>query len=149
MYFNTMIASAVLIGAVSAYGIYKYVNRVRHEDPDPTVEYSSSEHEKYDIHNPARIYKYDVTTGSFRELESNYKMDLLGNYKKKQHVDFALKDYLKTNSIYQNRVVVNTEGWVGDFNIVTNVNPTTLVIDIDNNSLQEAQLDGLKINKSL
>jgi hypothetical protein len=144
-----MIVSTVVIGAVATYSIYKYINRAKcpHSCPYPEVKYSTTEYENYDIHNPARIYKYKVPTGSFIELESKYKMDLMGNYKKKQNIDSALKDYLKTNNIYQNRAVINTEGWVGDFIIETNVNPNTLVIDIDNNSLEEANLDGL--NKKL
>ena len=146
MYVNIMITSTVIIGATATYAIYKYVNRVK--CPYPKLEYLATEHENYNIHNPVRIYKYNVPTGTFEELESKYKMDLLGNYKKKEHVDFALKDHLITNTIYQNRLVINTEGWVADFNIETNVNPNTLVIDIDNNSLQEAKLDGLN-NKLL
>ena len=40
-------------------------------------------------------------------------------------------------------MVLNTEGWVGDFTITKNDNPKTLVLELNNNSLYEAKIDGL------
>lgn len=146
MTFSTAIASTIAFGALGTYAIYKYTKKTK--CTYPTFEYKVFESEEYTITNPARVYKYNVTTGSFADLESAYKRDLLGNYKKKEHVDKLVKEYLEKNSITQKRVVVDTEGYVADINIDTNINPKTLVFDLENNSLYEAGLDGKNCNSS-
>jgi len=120
------------------------LNQKKNQNSCPQLQYTTSEHKQYIITNPARVYDYTVPTSSFDELENAYKRDLFGNYKKKEHVDKMLKEYLEKNSIVQKRVVINTEGWVADINVQTNVNPATLVFELENNSLFEAGLDGAK-----
>jgi len=139
MPFGNIITTTIAIGALGTYALYKYI---RQKKPcDFPLRYNVSEHDKYQITSKGRVYKYTIASSStFSDMEHAYKMDLLGNYKKKEHVDKALTEYLKTNTIYQKRLVINTDSWIADFQIETNVNPNTLVIDISNNSLQEAKL---------
>ena len=137
---NTIIATTVTIGVLGSYAIYKYVSRKKQYDF--SLVYTVTEHEKYEVTSFARVYKYNIpSSNSFFDMESSYKLDLMGNYKKKEHVDKVLTEYLQMNTIYQKRLVINTDSWIGDFNVETNVNPNTLVIDIKNNSLVEAKLD--------
>lgn len=141
MLFKSIIFGSVVAGAIGIFVLKRFLNKSK--NINPKLSYSVCEHDIYDIKNPARIYKYSVPVASFVEIEQKYKRDLLGNYKKKEHIDATLQQYLKTNIIYQKRVIINTEGWVGEFCVDTNVNPKTLVFDIDNNSLEESKNDGL------
>jgi hypothetical protein len=144
MQYNRVIISTAVIGIVGIlvkFALKKYYKKFNTTNPE--LSYSVTDHKTYDINNICRIYTYKITTSTFDDLEQHYKMDFFGNYKKKQHVDLALQQYLKTNIIYQKRVIIITEGWIGYFNVETNVNPNTLVFEIDNNSLEEAKIDGL------
>lgn len=141
---STIIASAIIATIATGYTLHN-LKKSNNNNNTYKLSYSVDSYKEYVITNPARIYQYSVPTASFDSLERVYKMDLLNNYKKKEHIDTVLKKYLKKNIIYQKRVVFNTEGYVGDFTIVTNVNPETLVFDINNNSLEEAKMNS-KIN---
>jgi hypothetical protein len=147
MLFKKVIIGVAIAGAVgilaklAKFALKKYYKKSNNRNPE--LSYSVTEHNTYDINNIGQIYTYRVTTSTFDELEQHYKRDFLGNYKKKEHVDLALQQYLKTNVIYQKRIIIITEGWVGYFNVETSVNTNTLVFEIDNNSLEEAINDGL------
>ena len=92
-------------------------------------------------------YKYGISTSSFSDFELEYKRDLFGNYKKKEYIDHVLKNYLDKNNIYEKRVIFDTEGYVAEFTIETNVKPDTLIFEIYNNSLEGSKLDGKMYRK--
>lgn len=143
MVLKTFAIVTIGLSALVSYSFYKYYDGLtkKNKKIEYSVEYSVNSYDDYTIVNPARIYKYNVPKGSYEDFETSYKKDLFGNYKKKEHIDFALQKYLKIHVIYQKRVIINTEGFVADFIIDTNVNPSTLVFDIENNSLEEAKND--------
>ena len=150
MSFNTPISSIIGIVIISSVGIYSLYKQQKNKNLNTTnskLEYKVFESELYTTTNPARVYKYNVSTASFDNLESSYKRDLYGNYKKKEHVDKILQEYLKKNPIVQKRIVIDTKGWVADFNVKDYSNSNTIIFNIENDSLQEASLDGK--NKSL
>lgn len=139
MPFNTSIVSTIAITSVGTYALYKYLSK--NYTPNPPLDYRVFECEQYPIISPARVYKYDVPTGNFTDLELAYRSDLFGNYKKKEHIDKLFKKYLEKNTISQKHIIVNTEGYIADINIENNPNEKTLVFELDNNSLFEAKLD--------
>jgi hypothetical protein len=128
MSINIVLTLTVGWGILATYLLYKYVNSAKY----PEFEYRVFECRDYTINSLTHVYKHNVPTGSFFDLETVYKKDFLGNCKIKERVDKMLINYLKKNFIFQKRVVIETGAYITDINIESNVNPNTLVFAIGN-----------------
>lgn len=139
-----LIATIIGITIVTGYSLNKYLNNSKKSGLSYSLishkeykilkpSYSVVLHKEYQITNPVRIYKYTVPTATLECMEPLYKMDLFGNYIKKLNIDETLKDYLHKNIIYQKRVILEIDGFIGDFAIETNINPDTIVFTINDN----------------
>ena len=140
-----------ILGFISFIYIYKYYNAMKKYNYNLLValKYKVEELDNYTISTNSRIYKYNAKSSMFHDLESKYKESLFGNYKKKEHIDNALKDYLSHQTIHQKHVIINTEGYVMHITIDANIEDKYLVFDIFNNSLEESKMDGIIIGKYL
>jgi hypothetical protein len=117
---------------------YKYYYVMKKNVDEPNLNYTVEILDNYIITTKSRIYKYNARSSMFLDLEEKYRESLFGNYKKKEHVDKTLIEYLSHQPILQKHVIIITEGWIADITIDKNINNNYLIFNIYNDSLEES-----------
>ena len=140
MYLNVLIVVAIF--GIIVYR-HKKTSTIVINEKSSIIKYNTFIHDLYQMPYNKRVYKYEiyVKMPSHYDFENLYKYDLMGNYKKKEHVDKMLKDYCENNIINFQRVIINTEGWFATFTIENNIDPRTLELQNYNDSIIESCID--------
>lgn len=76
-----------------------------------------------------KVYKYKSITGSFKCLENEYR-ESLSSYQTKKLVDKLLTEYLREQYISNKKVIIITDEWISEIDIVTNNNSNILIFEI-------------------